>query len=332
MAVLPVFFKLDGRKVIIAGGSEAAAWKAELLASCGARVQVYSKTMSNDFVEKITSKECTGSYVHHHSDWDEASFEGAALAICDARNNEEAAAFFAAGNKVGVPVNVIDKPEFCEFQFGSIVNRSPVIVSISTDGAAPILGQAIRQKIEILLPKSLGQWAKIGGALRSYVAKNLRAGSSRRMFWQRFSQLAFGEAPEPDSSAKLRDIIGKISTDSATEVSGKITFIKVEHQDAELLTIKAARALNSADVVIYDHGISNEILEMARREARHIQATENTNEKLLSYVAPGKHVVRISGSRTDFTLDDSNDLLYLLNGNLSTDIISGAGRYDIQYI
>lgn len=321
MAVLPIFYKLEGRKIIIAGGSDAAAWKAELLAACGAQVHVYAETLSNVFVEKITSKGSLGSYVHHLRGWDVASFEGAALAICDAGNSDEATEFFEASRRAGVPVNVIDKPEYCEFQFGSIVNRSPVIVSISTNGVAPILGQAIRQKIETLLPRSISQWAQIGASLRARVAEKLDFGSPRRHFWQRFSELAFGKGPGRDAKDQLIGIIDQIASSTPSGKVGKITYIDIRSDDVELLTIKAVRALQSADMVLYDKEINNDVLELARREARHILAGSNAEEKLIALARRGNHVVRISRHGSPFRLDDMDKLQNSFENGVQVDFI-----------
>lgn len=308
MAVLPIFYKLEGRKVIIAGGSDAAAWKAELLAACGAQVHVYAETLSNVFVEKITSEGSLGSYVHHLKEWDAQIFKGAALAICDAENDEEAAKFFDAAREAGVPVNVIDNPEYCEFQFGSIVNRSPVIVSISTNGVAPILGQEIRQKIETMLPRSLSKWAQIGVSVRARVAEKLDFGAPRRRFWQRFSELALSKGPDRDARGQLIQIIDQIATNTPTRKEGKITHINFPFDDVELLTIKAVRALQSADVVLYDKEIGNDVLELARREARHILAGSDADNRLVALARRGNHVVRISGCDSKYVTDDMDKL------------------------
>lgn len=305
LAVLPIFYRLEGRKIVIAGGSEAAAWKAELLAASGAQVHVFSKTLCNSFIEKITAKESCSAYVHHQRAWDAGALEGAALAICDAVDDEEAARFVAACRAMGVPCNVIDNPKYCDFQFGTIVNRSPVIVSISTNGATPILGQAIRRKIETLLPKSLGQWAQLGASLRAYVAEKLPFGAPRRHFWQFFSDAAFDEAPDHTAKSLMTNFIDKTSMRVSNDgpAIGKITVIEVSSNDAEMLTLKAARALQSADVILYDKTISNDILELARREARHILAKGDVKKKMNDLVQVGNYVVRILDQNTNFTGD-----------------------------
>lgn len=321
MAVLPIFCKLEGRKIIIAGGSDAAAWKAELMAACGAQVHVYAETLSNVFVEKITSKGGLGSYVHHLKEWDTQAFDSAALAICDAENGEEAGRFYNAARMAGVPVNVIDKPEYCEFQFGSIVNRSPVIVSISTNGVAPILGQAIRQRIETMLPGSISEWAKIGASLRARVAEKLDFGAPRRRFWQRFCELAIDKEPDHDSKNLLIRIIDRVAAGTPTNKHGKITRIDVRSDDVELLTIKAVRALQSADVVLYDKEINNDVLELARREARHILAGSDAEDRLIALARRGNHVVRISGRGSDFILSDMDKLRNRSENDFQIDFI-----------
>lgn len=143
LAKLPVFWGLEGKRVVLAGGSDGAAWKAELLLACGAELHLYCEEseLSDCFAALVSTSQML---TWHDRSWGPDSFKGAELALADCETDEEAGRFYNAARSVSVPVNVIDKPEFCQFQFGSIVNRSPVVVSISTDGAAPILAQAIQ--------------------------------------------------------------------------------------------------------------------------------------------------------------------------------------------
>lgn len=172
LAKLPVFWALEGKRVIVAGGSDGAAWKAELLAACGADVEVFCAEDELSDTFRALLEEQDRMVLHSHC-WHIGIFENAALALADCETEDEAKAFYCAAKAAGVPVNVIDKPAYCQFQFGSIVNRSPVVVAISTDGAAPILGQAIRRRIETLLPlpSNHGQnWRKrsVAGSMRSW--------------------------------------------------------------------------------------------------------------------------------------------------------------------
>jgi uroporphyrin-III C-methyltransferase/precorrin-2 dehydrogenase/sirohydrochlorin ferrochelatase len=184
LAVLPVFFSLQDRAAIVVGGSAAAAWKAELLAAAGARVVA---------VETLDAL-------------DHDSLAGAALAVADLATEAEAARFAAAARAAGVHCNVIDRPAFCDFQFGAIVNRSPVVIGISTGGAAPVLGQAIRRRIETLLPAGLAAWAAAAQTCRASLKSVLPSAEQRRAFWRRFAERAFNDSPSGDLAARLREL------------------------------------------------------------------------------------------------------------------------------
>ena len=318
LAVLPVFFKLEGRKVILAGGTKAAAWKAELLAASGADVHIYAEVLEPGFAKLITDRSYKGSFTHHGQSWQSHPahiFQNAELAICDAEGIE-AESFYAAVKSVGIPVNIIDKPALCDFQFGSIVNRSPVVVSISTDGAAPILGQAIRRRIEALLPQSLSRWASLAATIRKTVNERLKPGAPRRAFWQNFSHRAFAATPAKASVTQLVNSIRQIDEGNSPQDLGRVTHLQTDPRDAEMLTLKAVRILQAADVILYDSEISPDILELARREAEHIcvhadsrpadnnadnNLGEGCNRKQVSpvmkaLVKTGKNVVRLKAN------------------------------------
>ena len=189
LATLPVFFDLAGKRAVMAGGGAGAAWKAELLASAGASIDLYvladeiDPEMAELLADPPHGPSGLGDITHHDRPWSTDIFTGAAIAVGDTEGLAEGQAFACAARAAGVPVNVVDKPAFCDFRFGSIVNRSPVVVGISTDGAAPILGQAIRRRIETLLPPALADWAALAARVRGAVVGRLPPGPLRRAFW-----------------------------------------------------------------------------------------------------------------------------------------------------
>ena len=158
LARLPVFLSLEGKRAVVAGGSAAAAWKAELMSASGARVEVYATDVCDE-LQQLAADPPRGAIVIHRCTWSMDNFDDAAIAVGAFEDDEGAGAFAAAARSAGVPVNVIDKPAFCDFSFGAIVNRSPLVIGISTDGAAPVFAQAIRAKLEALLPKGFADWA-----------------------------------------------------------------------------------------------------------------------------------------------------------------------------
>lgn len=262
LACLPVFYSLTGKRAVLAGGTAAAAWKAELLAAAGAKVDVFAPAPSPEMTALLARGAAAGTLRLVPCQWSNDALAGAAIAICDAETEVEAAAFAAAAKAAGVPANVIDRPAHCAFQFGSIVNRSPVVVSISTDGAAPILGQAIRRRIETLLPPALAGWAALAARVRARVMEGLAAGRPRRAFWEAFADRAFN-GPAPDN---LDDLFAATTNANV----GKVTLVGAGPGDAGLLTLNAVRALQASDVILFDDLVSDEVLELARREAKRI--------------------------------------------------------------
>lgn len=298
LSVLPVFLDLAGKRAVVAGGTEAAAWKAELLAAAGAAVEVFAPEHElSDEMRRIAERE--PRLTIHSRRWHPACLTGAAVALADAESDDEAHAFRDAARQAGAACNVVDRPAFCDFQFGTIVNRSPVVVGISTSGAAPILGQAVRRRIETLLLPSLADWAALARMARERVAETLAPGPARRAFWERFVDLAFGPAP---SEAADREISALLRS-SREAPRGKVTFIGAGPGDAELLTLKAVRALQAADVILFDDLVSDDVLELARREAKRILVGKRAgrpsckqseiNALMVKLARAGRHVVRL---------------------------------------
>lgn len=296
LAVLPVFLNLEGKRVALLGGTEAAAWKAELLAASGAHVQVYASAIEPEMEELLERMPNAGSLTWHQRPWALDACQNVACVVGDAADDAEAKAMVCAARGAGVPINVIDKPAFCQFQFGSIVNRSPVVVSISTAGAAPILGQAIRRKIETLLPQALQGWAGLAQSVRAQVMARFPAGALRRAFWERFVDSAFSGASAPTTVDDL--LHGKDG-----DASGRVTLVGAGPGDAELLTLKAVRALQAADVILFDDLISDDVLELARREAKRMMVgkrggrescrQDDINALMIKLAKQGKHVIRL---------------------------------------
>lgn len=285
LAKLPVFLDLHGKSTVVAGGTAAAAWKAELLTAAGAAVTVYAEEISPEMQAldlAIVARR-----------WQPDDLAGATLAIIDAEDAAAAAEFHAAAKAAGAICSAIDKPDHCDVQFGAIVNRSPVVIGISTDGAAPILAQAIRRRIETLLPPALGKWAAAAKRIRKTVAERLPAGSLRRAFWERFAERTFLEAQVP----------ADIDIAPAKASGGHVTLVGAGPGDAELLTLKAMRALQSADVILFDDLVSDEVLELARREAKRMMVgkrggrasckQEDINALMIKLARQGKRVVRL---------------------------------------
>ncbi|WP_075217712.1 siroheme synthase CysG [Mongoliimonas terrestris] len=301
LAKLPLFMDLTAKRVVVAGGTAGAAWKAELLAAAGADVAVYAAHPSDEMLALAVRGTEAGSVTLHRRPWSTDVVAHAAFALCDAETDGEAWAFRCAAKAAGVPVNVVDKPAFCDVQFGSIVNRSPVVIGISTDGAAPILGQAIRRRIETLLPPSLADWGALAKRIREAVTERLKPGQERRAFWEHLSEKAFGPSPTDGDGEALLAEARRIA--GGGDGRGRVILVGAGPGDAELLTLKAVRALQSADVILFDDLVSADVLELARREAKRMMVgkrggrescrQEDINDLMISLARQGKRVVRL---------------------------------------
>jgi uroporphyrin-III C-methyltransferase/precorrin-2 dehydrogenase/sirohydrochlorin ferrochelatase len=323
LATLPVFYTLSGRQVLVAGGSDAAAWKAELLVATGALVTIHAP--ETDVAEDMRVLIDTGRVRFTPKDWRHADWSELAMAVGDC-DDDEAPLFAAQARQAGVPANVIDKPDHCSFQFGAIVNRSPLVVGISTNGAAPILGQAVRRRIETLLPPELSNWAKLARTIRDRVTSRLKHGAERRAFWEKLAEAAFTSSPDENA---LPAWIGQ----ARDARSGKVTLVGAGPGDAEYLTIKAVRALQAADVILFDDLVSDEVLELARREAKRILVgkrggrpsckQEDINAMMITLARQGRHVVRLKSGDPMVFGRAGEEIAALEAENIPVDIVPG---------
>jgi uroporphyrin-III C-methyltransferase/precorrin-2 dehydrogenase/sirohydrochlorin ferrochelatase len=231
--------------------------------------------------------------------------KGAAVAIGAFEDDAGAAAFASAARAGGVPVNVIDKPAFCDFAFGAIVNRSPLVIGISTDGAAPVFAQAIRAKLEALLPNGFAGWAAAAARWRGAVKASGLSFSGRRKFWQVFTAHAVASPEHEPGQQDFERFIAEVRGLGAAVESGSVTLVGAGPGDPELLTLRAVRALQSADVILFDDLVSREVLDFARREARKMLVgktgfgpsckQDDINALMVSLAKQGKRVVRLKG-------------------------------------
>jgi uroporphyrin-III C-methyltransferase/precorrin-2 dehydrogenase/sirohydrochlorin ferrochelatase len=301
LATLPVFHKMAGRRVIVAGSSEGVLWKAELLAAAGAHVLVLAGDGADVFAA-LAANPPAGKVVVEARRWAAEDFEDAALAVADLGDADEARHFVAAAREASVPVNIVDRTEDCDFLFGSIVNRTPVVLAVSTDGGAPMLGQSIRTRIESVLPAGLSAWAKAAQEWRPLLKRRITGFADRRAFWERFTRHAWANADRAPGDADRDVLLAGIEPGARR---GRVTLVGAGPGDPELLTLKAVHALQSATVILYDDLVGPEILELARREARRIAVGKRgrgpscrqseINDQIVAFARNGEHVVRLKG-------------------------------------
>jgi uroporphyrin-III C-methyltransferase/precorrin-2 dehydrogenase/sirohydrochlorin ferrochelatase len=328
LARLPAFFALEDKRAVVAGGTQAAAWKAELLSAAGARVEVFAPAPHEEMLA-LAADPPRGAVAVHDRAWAPDDLAGAAIAVADGADDAEAAAFAAAARAAGVPVNVIDRPAFCDFSFGAIVNRSPLVIGISTDGASPVFGQAIRAKIEALIPNGFARWAEAARAWRPSVQALALPFRGRRTFWERFTDRAITAPNAAPADSDLETLLKPAAARSA----GAVVLVGAGPGDPELLTLRALRALQSADVILFDDLVSTDILDFARREAKKMLVgktghapsckQDDINALMISLAKAGRRVVRLKGGDPMIFGRADEEILACRAAGISVEVVPG---------
>jgi uroporphyrin-III C-methyltransferase/precorrin-2 dehydrogenase/sirohydrochlorin ferrochelatase len=330
LASVPLFFKLKGKRVVVAGGNPAAAWKAELLSAAEASVEVWAPEPCVE-MRALAADPPGGPVLLVAKAWDGAHFRGAELVVAAAEDEHEARRLVAAAQHAGVPINIIDRPAFCTFRFGAIVNRSPLIIGISTDGAAPVFAQAVRSRIEALLPAGFARWVEAAHAWRRELKSRNLPGAVRRSFWDRFATLALGEAGRtPD--VRDRDRLLAEAQGGGHGV-GHVSLVGAGPGDPELLTLAAVRALRSADVILYDDLVAREILDFARREAKRMLVGKtghqpscrqsDINGLMIGLARAGHRVVRLKAGDPLIFGRAGEEIAALRDAHIPHDVVPG---------
>lgn len=293
---LPLFHNVTGRKVVVAGATQGTLWKAELLAAAGADVAVFA----GDAAGAALFEPLAGSVQVVPRGWSAEDLGGAVLAVADLGDADDAARFVATARVAGVLVNVVDRTEECDVIFGTIVNRSPAVIAISTGGGAPMLGQSIRARIEGVVPRGLAAWTEAARAWRPWLKRRLTDFAERRAFWERFTRHAWANVDRAPTDADREALL-----DAERAPGGRVMLVGAGPGDPQLLTLKAVAALQSATVILYDNLVTEQILELARREARRIAVGKkghgpscrqsDINRQIVELALAGETVVRLKG-------------------------------------
>ncbi len=256
-------------------------------------------------LQDVATQAPRGPITLHTRSWTVSDVSGAAIAVGGFDDEREAARFADAARAAGVPVNVIDKPAYCDFAFGSIVNRSPLVIGISTDGAAPVFAQAIRARLEAMIPRGFSRWVGAAQRWRAAVKSSGLPFSARRKFWQSFTTFAITHPNHEPAQEDFDRLLGDTRNDPRSAQAGSVTLVGAGPGDPELLTLRAVRALQSADIILIDDLVAPEILDFARREAKKMMVgktgsepsckQDEINALMVTLARAGKRVVRLKG-------------------------------------
>jgi uroporphyrin-III C-methyltransferase / precorrin-2 dehydrogenase / sirohydrochlorin ferrochelatase len=303
MEFLPIFLDIKGHRCLVVGGGEVAARKTALLLRAGADVTACAPTL----VPTLAEMAADGRIHHLAQNFSDDLLEGCVLAIAatdDADVNRRVSELAKARR---IPVNVVDHPELCSFIVPSIIDRSPVVAAVSTGGASPVLARLIRTRLESLIPASYGRLAVLMAQFRDRVKARFSQVNRRRGFWEEVLQGPIAEmvfaGRESDAAAALQRKLDQ--TDGSGEKTGEVYLVGGGPGDPDLLTFRALRLMQQADVVVYDRLVSPEVLDLVRRDAQriyvgkerdnHAVPQEDINHLLVRLAREGRRVVRLKG-------------------------------------
>ncbi|MDP3367540.1 MAG: siroheme synthase CysG [Pseudomonas sp.] len=299
MQFLPLFHKLQDRPVLVIGGGEVALRKARLLSDAGAVLRVVAPEIRSELQELAGPG---GIFLRGYASSD---LQGVALVIAATDDVPLNAQISAEAQALGIPVNVVDAPALCSVIFPAIVDRSPLIVAVSSGGDAPVLARLIRAKIETWIPATYGQLANLGKRFRERVKQLFPDVQQRRVFWEDVFQGQIAEsvfAGKPEEGERLLE---ERLAGAAPRALGEVYLVGARPGDPDLLTFRALRLMQQADVVLYDRLVAPAIIELCRRDAEriyvgkrradHAVPQEQINQLLIDLARQGKRVLRLKG-------------------------------------
>ncbi|HDX8645656.1 MULTISPECIES: siroheme synthase CysG [Aeromonas] len=301
MDYLPIFCRLDNKPVLLVGGGEVAQRKARLLLDAGAQLTVVAPELDPELAELAAN----GSIEWLAGEFAPAQLAGKWLVVAATDRREVNALVYQSANQARIFANVVDDPKRSSFIMPSIIDRSPLMVAISSGGKAPVLARLLREKLEAMLPQHLGAVAAFAGSLRDRVKARFATMGERRRFWERLLGAdRLGQALARGDRASAHQLADNLFADES-QTGGEVVLVGAGPGDPGLLTLHALRQMQQADVVVYDRLVSDEVMALVRRDAKrifvgkqagnHCVPQEGINQLLLEEAKKGQRVVRLKG-------------------------------------
>ncbi len=328
LAVFPAFHKVEGRRIVVVGGGDEAAAKVRLLAQTGAEIEIVA---ADPAPALLATAEATGARLVHEP-FRAPLLCGAVLVFAASGDKSEDHAVVAAARSLGVPVNAVDRPELCDFYVGALVNRAPVAVAISSTGVGPVLARHIRARIEAMLPRETGTLARLAESFRGTVSRVLPDAVARRRFWARF----FSGTVAANVHAGRLDIARSEAQrllNGADDEAGFVWLVGAGPGAEDLLTLRAQRLLQEADVIVHDALVPEAVVAMGRRDAERISvgkrkgvrsATQDEiNALLVELGRAGRRVVRLKAGDPLVYGRAGEELAALTKAGIGCEVVPG---------
>ncbi len=302
MDYFPVFLDLKRRRCLLVGGGDVATRKGRLLAKAGAILRVVAPQISPELRDLV--QQCQGEI--HLREYQASDVDDCVLAIAATDIDSLNQTISEDAKAKNIPVNVVDSPALCTYITPAIIDRSPLVIAISSGGESPVLARLIRAKLETLIPNSYGVLAQFASRWRERIKNRFADTDQRRRFWEKILQGPAAELVFNGQDAQADKLLSDaIQQDDASLTQGEVYLVGGGPGDPELLTLRALRLMQQADVVLYDRLVSDGVMELVRRDAEriyvgkrrseHIMEQENINQLLVDLAQQGKRVLRLKG-------------------------------------
>lgn len=331
MKYLPLFFDLQQRPCVVVGGGAVAARKVAALLRAGARVTVVSPMLA----PVLSQRQRAGEIAHQAEAFHEHHLEGCVLVVAASADSELNRRVSVLARQRNIPVNVVDQPALCTFIFPSIIERDPVIVAVSSGGTAPVLARLLRARLETLIPAGYGRLAALAAKFRAAVKTRFPDSAQRRRFWERTLQGPVAEmiyaGRDGAAAVALQRALDKADPDDFS--NGEVYLVGAGPGDPDLLSFRALRLMQQADVVLYDRLVPEGILDLVRREAErvyvgkrrsyHALRQEEINALLVKLAKEGKRVLRLKGGDPFIFGRGGEEIATLAEEGVSFQIVPG---------
>ncbi|MDQ7090015.1 MAG: siroheme synthase CysG [Methylococcales bacterium] len=330
MDYFPIFLSLKQQPCLVIGGGEIAARKIKLLVKAEAKITV----IAEQFCDTVMAMEKKQNLTLLKKTFAATDIETYRLVISATNNKSLNQTIEKICTQKNILVNVVDNPKLCSFIFPAIIDRSPVIAAVSTGGASPVLARLLRAKIETVIPTQFGQLAQLAEKFRETVKQHITHAPQRRIFWEKILQGAVAELVFTGNTKQAETLFQQQlkNCDNAKE-KGEVYLVGAGPGDPDLLTFRALRLMQQADVVVYDRLVSPEILELVRRDSQQIYVGKqrdnhslpqaSINELLAKLAKQGKRVVRLKGGDPFIFGRGGEEIETLMAQDISFQVVPG---------
>lgn len=305
MDFLPIFLNIKAQRTLVVGGGQIALRKVTMLLRAGALIRLVAPVINKELQKLLADSEHEVFY----RSFDSSDLNEIKLVVAATDDESVNQTVFAGASEKNLPVNVVDNPALCSFIFPSVVDRSPVVVAVSSSGKSPVLARILRSRLETFIPSSYGALANLLGDFRQRAKQKITSLPLRLRFWESILNGPVAELVMSGKNAQAQDLLletlDNLKIDSNTSPQGEVYLVGAGPGDPDLLTFRALRLMQQADIVLYDRLVTPEILKLCRQDAEkvhvgkqsknHTMPQTEISKLLVTLAQDGKRVLRLKG-------------------------------------